>query len=388
MNREFDNYLSARSRSLAVSKIREIAELGFDQPNVIPLWFGEGAWPSAENIVATAVASLEAGDHFYQPNSGKMELREEVVSYTNRVYNASVDVSNVTITASGTQGLALVAQAIISPGDKVVVLEPGWPNISQSFEISGASVLTKTLEVKEDRWHLDMNELLSALTPETKAVVLNSPNNPTGWVMPSEQQLQLLTHCRKYGIWIISDDVYARLYADGAAAPSFLSMTNPDDLFISINSFSKAWSMTGWRLGWLIAPLQLESTLAMLTEFNIACPPGFIQQAGVVALKEGEDRLRELQGQLENSYALAASRLRNMKGVRFIASTGAFYCFFSVNGATDSMLLARKLLQESGVGLAPGIAFGAAGEGYLRLCYAQPEKVLIEAFDRLETVIN
>lgn len=388
MNREFDNHLSARSGALSVSKIREIAELGFDQPNVIPLWFGEGAWPSAENIVSSAVASLEAGDHFYQPNSGKMVLREEVVSYTNRIYNASIDVSNVTVTASGTQGLALVAQAIISPGDRVVVLEPGWPNISQTFEISGANIVTETLEVKDGHWHLDMSQLLSALTPETQAVVLNSPNNPTGWVMSIEEQSTLLTHCRKYGIWIVSDDVYSRLYANGSAAPSFLSITNPDDLFISINSFSKAWSMTGWRLGWLIAPAQLESVLAMLTEFNIACPPGFIQQAGVVALRDGEDRLQALQDQLGLGYVLAASRLRNIRRVKFIESAGAFYCFFSVAGASDSMVLARNILQETGVGLAPGIAFGPAGEGYLRLCYAQPEDVLIEAFDRLEAFID
>ena len=385
---QFDTRLSHRSNTLEVSKIREIAELGLGQSNIIPLWFGEGAWPSAPNIVKAATAALEAGDHFYQPNSGKMSLREEVVRYTRRTYQAAIDLSRVTISASGMQGLALVAQAIISPGDRVVVLEPGWPNISQTFQIAGASIHCETLEVKDGRWFLDMSKLLISLTADTRAVVLNSPNNPTGWVMSSEQQLQLLQHCRKHNIWIVSDDVYSRLYTAGDTAPSFLAHTKEDDLFVSINSFSKSWSMTGWRLGWVIAPSFLEDKLAMLSEFNIAGPPGFIQKAGEVALKDGEEDLAILKAQLGRGYAMAASRLRCMSRVNFIEPEGAFYCFFSVTGITDSMLLAREILVETKVGLAPGIAFGAAGEGYLRLCYAQSEEILTEAFDRLEPYLN
>lgn len=385
---DFDMYLSERSRSLEVSKIREIAELGLGQSGIIPLWFGEGAWPSSEKIVSAANQALLAGDHYYQPNSGNKSLREEIVRYTHRIYDTEVDLCRVTVSASGMQGLALVAQAIVSPGDRVVVLEPGWPNIAQTFEISGGIIHRERLEVKSGVWHLDLASLLLALTPETKAIVLNSPNNPTGWVMSGQDQATLLAHCRKYHIWIVSDDVYSRLYADGSYAPSFLTLVSADDLFVSINSFSKAWSMTGWRLGWVVAPWFLEKTLAMLSEFNIAGPPGFIQKAGEIALKEGENELSDLTEKLTKSYELASDRLSKMNRVNFIESKGAFYCFFSVNGVTDSMALAREILTNTKVGLAPGIAFGAAGEGYLRLCYAQPEEVLIEAFDRLEPYLN
>ena len=385
---DFGVHLSDRSRSLEVSKIREIAELGLGQPDIIQLWFGEGAWPSSEKIVSAANKALLAGDHYYQPNSGNKGLREEIVRYTHRIYETEVDICRVTVSASGMQGLALVAQAIVSPGDRVVVLEPGWPNIAQTFEISGGCIHRETLEIKAGAWHLDMTKLLLALTPETKAIVLNSPNNPTGWVMLGQDQAMLLAHCRKYNIWIVSDDVYSRLYADDNCAPSFLTLVSADDLFVSINSFSKAWSMTGWRLGWIIAPWFLEKTLAMLSEFNIAGPPGFIQKAGEIALKEGESELSALTEKLRKSYALATDRLRNMRRVNFIESKGAFYCFFSVTRVTDSMSLAREILANTSVGLAPGIAFGAAGEGYLRLCYAQPEEVLREAFDRLEPYLN
>jgi aspartate/methionine/tyrosine aminotransferase len=388
VSRDFGIHLSKRSRTLEVSKIREIAELGLGQSDIIPLWFGEGAWPSSRKIVSAANKALLGGDHFYQPNSGSKSLRQEIVRYTHRIYDTEIDICRVTVTASGMQGLALVAQAIVSPGDRVVVLEPGWPNISQTFQISGGCIHCEKLEVKEGHWYFDLAKMLAALTPETKAIVLNSPNNPTGWVMSKEDQVSLLAHCRKHSIWIVSDDVYSRLYADGNSAPSFLSLVSADDLFISINSFSKAWSMTGWRLGWIVAPWFLENTLAMLSEFNIAGPPGFIQQAGEMALKEGETELADLTETLSKGYALASDRLRNMSRVNFIEAKGAFYCFFSVSEVVDSMALAREILTNTRVGLAPGIAFGSAGEGFLRLCYAQPEKVLSEAFDRLEPYLN
>jgi len=382
-SRESNQHLSLRSQTLQASKIREIAELGLGNPDVIPLWFGEGAWPSPDILISAAVDALQRGEHFYQPNSGKPGLREEIVRYTSRIYNSDIDVSRVFVSASGMQGLALVAQAIVSPGDKAVVLAPGWPNVSQTFEISGAVITQVNLEVNRGRWHLDIAHLLRSLTPSTKAVIINSPNNPTGWVMTSEDQAVLLEHCRKHNIWIVSDDVYSRLYAKDDAAPSFLSLVTGEDLFISVNSFSKSWSMTGWRLGWVIAPSFLENTLAMLSEFNIAGPAGFIQAAGEIALKSGEEELAVLRRKLAISYGLAATRLEQMSKVNFIEADGAFYCFFSVDGVSDSMALAKLILSETGVGLAPGIAFGAAGEGYLRLCYAQPEAVLEQAFDRL-----
>lgn len=389
MEQQFNTLpLSTRIPNLETSMIREIAELGMSMPDVIPLWFGEGAWPTPQHVVDVATNELTKGNHFYQPNSGRPSLRQEIANYTNDLYGTLIEPSRITVTASGMQGLALVAQAIISANDRVVIIEPSWPNISQVCIISGAIIHNVALTINKGRWHLDMNRVISSLTAETKAIAINSPNNPTGWAMSTQDQTTLLEHCRRLGIWIIADDVYARLYRGANAAPSFQSMVNADDLFISVNSFSKAWSMTGWRLGWINAPCGLESIFAQLTELNIAGPPGFIQAAGEVALREGEKDIVNLRKKLSDAYDITARYLSSSDRIEFVEPEGAFYCFFKVAGANDSLATAKTILHKTGVGLAPGIAFGEPGEGYLRLCYAQDPSTLTQAFDRLSTYLQ
>ena len=383
-----EKHFSKRTTGLAPSLIREISEEGYSIDGIIPLWFGEGCWPTSEIAVNAVSKALKGGDHFYQPNSGKMELREEISRYYSSVYNLSIPVSNVTVTASGMNGLALVAQALVSSGDQVVSIEPSWPNIAETFRICGADVSIISLEVENRKWALNLERLLTAITHKTKAVLINSPNNPTGWTMSAEDQLKLLNHCRKTKTWIVADDVYSRLYYQGEYAPNFLTIAEDSDLLISVNSFSKAWSMTGWRLGWITAPKEMESVLAMLTEFNIAGPAGFIQAAGFEMLKYGEGEVATLRNRLSEAYALTAKRLTSIPRLNFIEPQGAFYCLFRVEGIKDSLSLAKDLCQKAKVGLAPGIAFGPDGEGCLRLCYAQSPEVLNTAFDRLETYFS
>ena len=383
-----EKHFSKRTTGLAPSLIREISEEGYSIDGIIPLWFGEGCWPTSEIAVNAVSKALKGGDHFYQPNSGKMELREEISRYYSSVYDLSIPVSNVTVTASGMNGLALVAQALVSSGDQVVSIEPSWPNIAETFRICGADVSIISLEVENRKWALNLERLLSAITHKTKAVLINSPNNPTGWTMSAEDQLKLLNHCRKTKTWIVADDVYSRLYYQGEYAPNFLKIAEDSDLLISVNSFSKAWSMTGWRLGWITAPKEMEAVLAMLTEFNIAGPAGFIQAAGFEMLKYGEGEVATLRNRLSEAYALTAKRLTSIPRLNFIEPQGAFYCLFRVEGIKDSLSLAKDLCQKAKVGLAPGIAFGPDGEGCLRLCYAQPPEVLNTAFDRLETYFS
>ena len=306
----------------------------------------------------------------------------------NEFYGTSKTKQNITVTASGMQGLALTALALIDIGDRVVCIDPVWPNLGESFKIAGGQIDSTTLIARDGRWHLDMEQLLAKLTNKTKVLLINSPNNPTGWVCSAEEQKIILDHCRKQGIWIVSDDVYARLYQHGSLAPGFQHLANADDLLISINSFSKAWSMTGWRLGWITAPAALEKTFAHLTEFNIACPAGFIQEAGLAMIEQGEAEVSLLQHRLSKALTLTRTRLKHLAGVSFIEPDGAFYCFFSVRGLTDSLAFAHAILEQTKVGLAPGLAFGPAGEGYLRLCYAQDEQILNEAFDRLDKGFN
>ena len=219
-------------------------------------------------------------------------------------------------------------------------------------------------------------------------MVINTPNNPTGWTMSAEEQHLVLEHCRRHCIWIVADDVYSRLYRHGRHAPSFLSIAEPEDQLISVNSFSKCWSMTGWRLGWIVAPAAFEAKLGQLTEFNTSCTAGFVQEAGIAALRGGEEEIASLLSKIQAGYEITAERLNTFSRVEFIEPDGAFYCFFRVDGLTDSFAAAGEILEQTKVGLAPGVAFGPQGEGYLRLCYAQPADVLEEAFVRLEPFLS
>lgn len=375
---------SERAHHLKSSLIRDVAEKGMQMQDVLPLWFGEGQWPTSQIATEAAQNALQAGDHFYQPNNGKPQLRSALAEYMNGLYGTQKTAQNITVTASGMQGLALTALALIDRGDRVVCIDPVWPNLGESAKIAGGNIDPITLTARDGRWHLDMDLLLDKLNNKTRALMVNSPNNPTGWVCSAEEQKIILEHCRKQGIWIVADDVYARLYQHGPLAPGFQQLANTDDLLISINSFSKAWSMTGWRLGWITAPANLEKTFAHLTEFNIACPAGFIQEAGLAMIEKGEEEVSLLQHRLRGALKLTRDRLQRFEDISFIEPDGAFYCFFSVRGLTDSLAFAHALLEQTKVGLAPGLAFGPAGEGYLRLCYAQDESVLDEAFDRLD----
>ncbi|OED42876.1 aspartate/tyrosine/aromatic aminotransferase [Chromatiales bacterium (ex Bugula neritina AB1)] len=387
-NTSLHNSISSRARALEASKIRAIAELGMHDPDVIPLWFGESAWRTGRVIVDAAIAALKAGNHLYQPNNGAVKLRQAICTYSNELLGSRIMPPQVTVTPSGMQGLMLAAEFLVTPGDRVVALEPSWPNIIGAFKATGAEIASVVITPKSGHWALDVEELIAALTPDTKAIVINSPNNPTGWTMNMEEQRMVLEHCRRHGIWIVADDVYTRLYRHGRHAPSFLSIAEPEDRLISVNSFSKCWSMTGWRLGWIVAPAAFEAKLGQLTEFNTSCTAGFVQEAGVAALQYGEAEIADLLEKIQTGYELTAERLSTFSRVEFIEPDGAFYCFFCVDGLTDSFAAASEILDQTKVGLAPGVAFGPQGEGYLRLCYAQPADVLEEAFVRLEPFLS
>jgi aspartate/methionine/tyrosine aminotransferase len=236
-------------------------------------------------------------------------------------------------------------------------------------------------------WRLDLDRLFDACDKRTRVIFLNSPNNPTGWTMAAEEQQAVLAFARARGVWIVSDEVYARIVYDRPAAPSFLEQAAPDDRLIVVNSFSKSWAMTGWRLGWITAPAALGPTFEMLTEYNIAGPAGFIQRAGVVAVREGEPFVQEIVRRYGAARDLVMARIAAIPRLSLAPPAAAFYAFFRVDGMTDSLAFAKELLAATGVGLAPGAAFGAGGEGHLRLCFAATLPTLERAFDRLADFI-
>ena len=258
---------------------------------------------------------LEAGETFYTQNFGIAELRSALAAYVSRLHRP-IAVDNVAVTASGMSALMLSIEALVDPGDRVVCVTPLWPNLTEIPKILGAEVVRVALQFGRGGWTLDIDRLLEALTPGTRALMINSPNNPTGWTMARDDQRAILEHCRRHGIWIVADDVYERLYYAGeGCAPSFLDLADASDRLVSTNSFSKAWLMTGWRLGWIVAPQALMSDLGKLIEYNTSCSPVFVQRAGVAALRDGEPTVAHTLERFRAARALLVTRLASIDGV-------------------------------------------------------------------------
>jgi aspartate/methionine/tyrosine aminotransferase len=380
-------------RALRPSQIREVANAGFGVDNVLPFWFGESDRVTPAFIRDAASAALAAGATFYTHNLGIAPLRTALAGYVSELHGATSP-EHIAVTSAGVNALMLAAQLVVGAGDRVVAVTPLWPNLVEIPKILGAHVETVALGYGERGWQLDLERLLTALTPATKMLLINSPNNPTGWVMSRDEQRAVLAHCRRHGIWIVADEVYERLYyadtpaaATGApsrTAPSFLDLAARDERVICVNSFSKAWLMTGWRLGWIVAPAGLMDDLGKLVEYNTSCAPAFVQQAGIAAIEQGERFTQELVRDLKASRDHLVRALATVPGVDVKAPPGAMYLFFSMPGAARSLALCKAMVREVGLGVAPGSAFGPQGEGFVRWCYACDTARLDAGVERLK----
>lgn len=379
---------AARERvlELAGSKIRQVADAAMGRDGVLPFWFGESDLPTPQPIREAGAKALAEGKTFYTQNLGRPELRQAIAAYLSRLHGQAFEASRVAVTSSAVTGLMLVMQAILDPGDRVVCVTPVWPNLFEIPKVLGAEVATVPLRVENGVWRLDLDRLLDALTPDTRLLLVNTPNNPSGWVIQPEEQAAILAHCRKHGIWVIADEVYERLAFErpGGCAPSFLTQAEPGDRLVGVNSFSKAWSMTGWRLGWLVPPAELIADLAKLIEYNTSCPPDFVQSAGVTALELGEPMVEEARLRLLANRDRLLDALNGIDGVQAPRPEGAMYQFFRVEGFDDTVAFARRLVAEAGLGLAPGAAFGDDfADGWLRWCLATSPERLEQGIERL-----
>ena len=376
-------------QALRASKIREVANAGMGRADVIAFWFGEPDEVTPEFIRQAGVEALNRGETFYTQNLGLPELRETIAGYVDRLHPAPgvgrIAADHVAVTNSGMSALMLTNQALVGPGDRSVIVTPVWPNLVEIPKILGAEAVTVPLNFSPTGWTLDLQRLIDTLTPQTHAVCINSPNNPTGWTITRDDLRAILDHCRKHGIWIIADDAYERLYLDddSGVAASFLDIAHPEDRLVSTNTFSKAWLMTGWRLGWILGPKQLIPHLATLIEYNTSCAPAFVQRAGIAAIEQGESVTHRFNARLRHARDFLLTHLQGIPGVEAAAPTGAMYAFFRVAGIDDSLAFCKRLIAEVGLGLAPGIAFGEEGEGFVRWCFASSEERLAEGVARL-----
>jgi len=378
----------AAVRALGASKIRELVNAGIGRKDVLPFWVGEPDEPTPDFIRRAGIASIEAGELFYSHNLGIPKLREALAAYLTRLHRPTAS-AEIAVTSAGVNALMLVSQLLLDPGDRVVEVVPLWPNLQEIPRILGATVATVALEFSPGGWKLDLERLLGELKPGTRALYLNSPNNPTGWTIAREQQRAILEHCRRNGIWIFADDAYERLYYEGnGIAPSFLDLADSGERVISTNTFSKSWLMTGWRLGWAVVPAALEADLAKLVEYNTSCAPVFVQRAGLAAVTQGEPVIAHTLERFRKARDFLVRELKSIPGIDAALPSGTMYAFFRVRGVTDSLAFCKKLVADVGLGLAPGSAFGPQGEGYVRWCFAAGEDKLAEGVARLRRALN
>ena len=360
----------AAVHSLVASQIREVANAGMGEADILPFWFGEPDEITPAFIREAATASLARGETFYSENFGIPALRDAIARYVARLHGA-IGADRIAVTASGMSALMLAVEALVAPGDRVVVVTPMWPNLVEIPKILAADVVCVPLDFHGGRWSLEVARLLAALTPDTRLLLLNSPNNPTGWTIGRDAQAAILAHCRRQGTWVVADDVYERLVFDGSGcAPSFLALADADDRVVGTNSFSKSWCMTGFRLGWIVAPPSLMPDLGKLIEYNTSCSPVFVQRAGVAAVTDGEAWVARTRARLEAARDVLVAELARLPGIEVAPPPGAMYVFFRVAGLTDSLAYCKALVRDARLGLAPGSAFGPEGEGFIRWCFA------------------
>ena len=375
------------------SRIRELADIAMKMDHVLKLYFGESNIPTPEYIKRAATKALEEGYTYYTENAGLPGLRQDLADYYRRIQEVDLDPqSEIVVTASGVQALNVTIRCVLNPGDEGLVLTPAWPNAAANIWMDNAVPKEIPLLLRGDHYAVDFDSLEAAVTPRTRLLVYTSPSNPLGWVATEEEQEGLLEFARHHNLWLLADEVYDRLYYRGTElgnpAPSILRKTNRDDPVIVAQSFSKTFCMTGWRIGWLVARRDLGEKATQLNEFIISHPASFIQRAAQAALAQGEDELRSMIARLKKNRDFCLAALRQMGGMTVPSPDGAFYLFPRIEGLTDSFAFCRKLLEETHVGLAPGVAFGAGGEGSVRICYAAEKGILEQAMERLARFLS
>jgi len=380
--------IASSATQVPQSRIRELGDIAMRMEGVLKLYFGESNLPTPEYLKRAATKALQEGYTFYTENAGLAGLRQDLADYYRRLQGIELDwQSEIVVTASGVQALHVGIRCVLNPGDEGLILTPAWPNASGIIRMVNAVPVEVPHPLCGDRYAIDFDALRAAVTPRTRLLVYTSPSNPLGWVATESEQGRLLEFARHHNLWLLADEVYDRIYFQGqeigAPAPSILRLATRDDAVLVAHSFSKTYCMTGWRLGWLVARQDAGAQATRLNEFIVSHPASFIQRAAQTALREGEEELHRMLVRLKENRDFCLDALRRMPRLTVPAPDGAFYLFPTIQGMTDSFGFCRQLLEETKVGIAPGVAFGAGGEGSVRICYASERSILKEALDRL-----
>jgi aspartate aminotransferase len=380
--------ISARAAAAPRSGIGEIVTYARGRENLMPLWIGEGDLPTPDFITRAAGQALAAGETFYTWTQGIPELRQAIVRYYDRHYGNNLSVDNIYVTGSGMQSIVLAVQTVASAGDEIIYLSPAWPNVVHAITVAEARPKSVVLDFVDGQWTIDIDRLASAITPKTRALFINSPSNPTGWTATREDLRAILDLARRHGLWIVADEIYGLYYFDGARAPSFMDVMEPEDRIIFANSFSKNWCMTGWRVGWMVAPAEIGQTLTNLIQYSTSGVAQFMQKGAIAALDHGDEFVRTNIERARTSRDIFCEALVATNRVETRKPPGALYAFLKIDGIADAREEAFRIVDATGVGMAPGTAFGRGGEAFMRACYLRDPKQIEDAAERLSRYIR
>jgi aspartate/methionine/tyrosine aminotransferase len=383
VNQALVNQLRLEAINAPESGIVAVMNHGRRKDGIIPLWAGEGDLPTPDFIRNAGVTALQNGETFYTWQRGIPELRDALARYHTRHFQKSFSADQFLVTGSGMQSIQLAIQAVAGHGDEVLYMSPAWPNFAAAAGIAGAYPKAITLDFGSNGWSLDNAKLEANCTAKTKAIFVNSPSNPTGWTADTETLKAILAFARKHGLWIIADEIYSHFHYKGSRAASFFDVIDDDDKIIFVNSFSKNWAMTGWRVGWLTIHPSLAGVFENLIQYSTSGVAQFMQRAAVVAL-DGGDEFIEMQVQRAHAARdMLCTSLLSTGRVQLSPPAGAFYLFFKIDGVNDTMRAALSMVDQANVGLAPGTAFGAGADGFFRICFNRKLDDISEAADRL-----
>src|SRR5712691_4591335 len=381
--------LRAEARAAPESGIVEVMNYGRLREGLIPLWAGEGDLPTPSFISEAATRSLAAGETFYTYQRGIPELREALARYHARVFGRGFSEEEFFVTGSGMQSIQIALAMTVGTGQEIVIPTPTWPNAAAAAGVLGAKPVELPMAFGNAGWMLDQDRVAGAISPRARALFLVSPSNPTGWTATLDELRTILSLARRHGLWIIADETYGRFwYGAGERAPSFLDVMEPEDRVLFVNTFSKNWAMTGWRIGWLKAHPSLGQVIENLVQYSTSGVAAFMQRAAVAALDRGEGFLAHQIARARMGGDILSRALAATGRCRFALPQGAFYLFFRVGGETDTRKLALRLMDEAGVGLAPGTALGRGGSDFLRACFARKSEEMEIAAQRLAEALR
>lgn len=365
------------------SGIVELVNYGRGRDGLVPLWTGEGDLPTPAFICDAVNESLARGETFYTWQRGIPELRQALADYHGRLFNRSFAPERFHVVGSGMQAIQIALTMVAGPGGEVVLPTPSWPNLAAAADIGGARHVPVPMRFGNRGWQLDLDAVFDACTPRTRALFINSPSNPTGWTASQDELRAILDFARQRDLWIIADEIYGRFYYSGSLAPSFYDIADEDDRIIFVNSFSKVWAMTGWRVGWLSVPPALGQVVENLIQYSTSGVAAFMQRGAVAALNEGADFATSMIERARAGRDIISAVLEQSPRVRFVRPDGAIYAFFGIDGHADTRALAFRLVDEANVGVSPGSAFGAGASEFMRICFLRDAGQLATAAARL-----